>query len=221
VVRAQGPAVLELQAVFVSDWYLETEEMLCDALSGGSPGEGVPAQVLPSGPDHLGGGIERAVVALVHGARERIAITTPYFIPDEALLEALQTAVLRGVEVHLVVSSIPDHRVVNLAQRSYYDELLGAGVKVHLFKDKLLHAKHVSIDRSIALIGSSNIDIRSFLLNQEVSLFVYDREFVEALRAVEEGYLGMSQTLTRRDWKARPAVMKLCENIARLLSPLL
>ena len=128
------------------------------------------AQVLPSGPDYPGAGIERLIVALVHGARERIVITTPYLIPDEALLDALGTAVLRGVAVHLVVSRVPDQVLVGFAQRSYYDELLAAGVRIHLFRDKLLHAKHLTIDGELVLIGSSNVDVRSFLLNAEVSL---------------------------------------------------
>ena len=90
--------------------------------------------MLPSGPDYPGAGIERLIVALVHGARERIVITTPYLIPDEALLDALGTAVLRGVAVHLVVSRVPDQVLVGFAQRSYYDELLAAGVHIHLFR---------------------------------------------------------------------------------------
>ena len=97
-------------------------------------------------------------------------MTTPYFIPDEPLLQAMESAVMRGVEVHLVVSQEEDELLVCLAQKSYYPQLLEAGVKVHLYQKNFLRAKHLSIDDSVALIGSSNLDIRSFMLNEEISL---------------------------------------------------
>ncbi|MGO4572941.1 cardiolipin synthase [Microvirga sp. 2TAF3] len=223
VVRVTGPVVLELQGVFVTDWFLETQEVL-DA-----PGlfpephhtGNVVAQVLPSGPDYPEAAVERLIEALIHGARKRVVITTPYFIPNEALLHALETAVLRGVDVHLVLSKPVDQVLVNLAQRSYYAELLAAGIKIHLYRDKLLHAKHLSVDRRISLIGSSNIDMRSFVLNSEISLILFDRDVTAQLHAEQERYFAASELLSLEAWNTRSLAAKTIENIARLVSPLL
>jgi cardiolipin synthase len=221
--RVTGPVVLELQSVFVSDWYLEVEEVLQDPALFPDPhltGD-VPAQVLPSGPDLPYQNYHSLLVALLHGARERIFITTPYFIPDDALFQALQTAVLRGVSVHLVVSKKMDQYLVGLAQRSYYEQLLDAGVQVHRYRGKFLHAKHLSIDGEIAFVGSSNMDMRSFALNAEVCILFYDREVTAQLRAVQEGYLKRCERLSLEDWCCRPRLIRLVENFARLFSPLL
>jgi cardiolipin synthase len=223
VVRANGPVVIELQAVFAFDWFLETGRVL-DAptfFRHGRRHGGVIAQLLPSGPDYPVAGVGRLVVALVHGARQRVVITTPYFIPDEALLQALQTAVLRGVEVLLIVSRLIDNPLVGLAQRSYYDELLRAGVAIHLFRDGLMHAKHLSIDDEISVIGSSNMDIRSFLLNAEASLVIYDQPVTRRLQAEQQRILAASDRLVLSEWARRHILRKLIENIARLVSPLL
>jgi cardiolipin synthase len=223
VVRVSGPVVLELQAVFVADWFLETEQVLKapDVFPESFCSGNIVAQVLPSGPDYPEAGVERVIEALIHGARDRVVITTPYFIPGEALLHALETAVLRGVEVHIVLSKPVDQMLVNLAQRSYYAELLDAGIKIHLYRDKLLHAKHLSIDHDVSLIGSSNIDMRSFTLNSEVSLVLFDWDFTTQLRAEQARYFMESEFLSAERWKTRPLVLKIIENIARLLTPLL
>jgi len=223
VARTSGPVVLEFQAVFVADWFLETGRVLDSPalFPHHHPRAGAVAQLLPSGPDYPISGAERLIVALVHGARHRIAITTPYFIPDEALLKALQTAVLRGVEVKLILSRIADHPLVGLAQRSYYDELLRAGVAIHLFDDGFLHAKHLTIDDEIAVIGSSNIDIRSFLLNGEASLIIYDRTATAGLQAEQALNIARGERLAPEQWSQRPLLAKTVENVARLLSPLL
>src|SRR5262249_47963424 len=176
MVRVTGPVALELQYIFAADWFLETNEVLdgesefpCPEIAGG-----VPAQALASGPAFPTQNNQRLFVALVHGARERVVLTTPYFIPDEPLLQAMQTAAVRGVGVHLVVSEVGDHPIVSLAQKSYYEELLDAGVQVHLYRKNFLHAKHLSVDRAVAVIGTSNLDVRSFALNAEVMLLIYD-----------------------------------------------
>lgn len=223
VVRVTGPVVLELQGTFVADWFLETEQVLDSAgLFPELPAQGnIIAQVLPSGPDYPEASVERVIEALIHGARERVVITTPYFIPNEALLHALGTAVLRGVDVRVVLSKPVDQILVHLAQQSYYTELLDAGVRIYLYRDKLLHAKHLTIDDGIALIGSSNIDFRSFTLNSEVSLVMFDRNMTEQVRDEQERYFAASDLLSAKRWRARPLRSKVVENIARLLSPLL
>jgi cardiolipin synthase A/B len=223
VVRVTGPVVLQLQAVFAADWFLETEEVLdtLEVFPDPDVTGKVAAQVLPSGPDYPATNVQRLIVALVHGARTRVVITTPYFIPDDALMQALETAVMRGVEVHVVVSLLADQLLVSLAQRSYYTELLAAGVRIHRYRDKFLHAKHLSIDDRVALIGSSNMDIRSFVLNAEVSLVLYDADAALRLRAQQERYFAGAELLSLGEWKKRSLVTKVSENMARLVSPLL
>lgn len=223
VAQVVGPITTELQAVFIADWFMETdEELAMPALfPHHHPDAGVVAQVLPSGPDYPDAGIGHLMAALVHGARERVVVTTPYFVPDEAFLQALKTAVLRGVEVHLVVSYLTDHVLVKFAQRSYYSELLLAGIHVHLYKGGFLHAKHVTFDDEIALLGSSNVDIRSFVLNAEISFFAFDRGVTAQLQREQIRCFGASETLTFDAWEKRMIAHKICENLARLAGPLL
>jgi cardiolipin synthase A/B len=223
VARVTGPAVLQLQAAFLTDHYIETEqEDLEDGIFVAPPSTGeVLAQVLPSGPGYPFAGNLKLIVALIHAAQRRIVITTPYFIPDVSLLQAIQSAALRGVEVHLVVSKIADQMLVGLAQRSFYDELLEAGVKIHLYKTGLLHAKHMSIDDAVALIGSSNLDIRSFALNAEITLLVYNRGVVAALQCEEAVNMADSEVLDAERWAQRALWRRIAQNTARLFDSLL
>lgn len=224
VARVVGPVTTEVQAVFIADWFMETNEELANPVlfPHNPPGGGVVAQILPTGPDYPGAGLGDLIVSLVHGARERVIITTPYFVPDESLLQALKTAVLRGVQVGLVVSQVTDHILVNLAQRSFYFELLSAGIQVYLYEKSLLHAKHITFDDEIALLGSSNVDIRSFVLNAEVSLIAFDKSVVKQLRQEQvHHYFASSRALSLIEWDKRPLIHKVAENLARLASPLL
>jgi cardiolipin synthase len=149
-----------------------------------------------------------------------VVLTTPYFIPDEPLLQAMQTAVLRRVGVHLVVSEKGDQWLVSLAQQSNYEELLEAGVQAHIYRKDFLHAKHLSVDDTVAVIGTSNLDIRSFALNAEVVLMLYDSGLAAQLAAEQERYYGYSRLLTLASWKQRSFGKKVAQNLARLLSPL-
>lgn len=223
VARVHGPIVLQLQAVFLSDLYLETSH----ATTGPSffPPPGVegdsPAQALPSGPGFPQANNQRLFTALIHAARHRIVLTTPYFVPDETLLAAIQSAALRGVETHLIVSRQLDQWLVGLAQRSYYESLLECGVQIHLYRERFLHAKHMSVDDRVAVIGSSNMDLRSFLLNAEISLLVYDPQVAAALRAIEARRMQQAETLSLSAWRQRPASHKFFENLSRLVDSLL
>ena len=223
VVRACGAIVLELQAIFAADWFVETGESLnARQLFPHRPAAGTAvAQVLPSGPDYPLAGAGQLVTALIAGARHQVVITTPYFIPDEPLLQVMQTAVLRGVEVVLLVSAVTDHLFVSLAEQSYYDQLLRAGVEIYRFRDGLLHAKHLSIDDDISFVGSSNMDIRSFLLNAEASLVLFDRIATRSLQAEQRRIMAAGDRLSLAQWKKRPQLKKVLENVARLVSPLL
>ena len=221
VVRAQGPIVAEMEALFVSDWFLETEQML-------EPFPAIPAaagdatvQLLPSGADFPLNGFETLLVWQVHQARERAIIVTPYLIPDEDLLGAMRTAVMRGVEIDLIVSHVVDQRLVNLAQSSYYDELMRGGVRIFRYKDELLHAKNVSIDGRIGVAGSSNVDIRSFQLNEEVSLLLFDAATIGRLEEIQRDYLARSNRLDLQRWRRRGRMRRTGEAIARMVSPLL
>jgi cardiolipin synthase len=223
VARVTGPVVTQLQVVFLADWYFETGTRFQEPAhfpafehTGASP-----AQVLPSGPGYPYANTLKLMLALIYGARERVVITTPYFIPDDSLIQALQTAVLRGVDVHLVVSRTADQLLVGLAQRSYYEQLLEAGVKIHLYERHFLHAKHMSVDNAIALIGSSNMDIRSFRLNAEISLLIYDADVAGRLRALQDRYFARAHLLTLEEWRARPRLARVTQNIARLVDSVL
>ncbi|HEY2864379.1 MAG TPA: cardiolipin synthase [Casimicrobiaceae bacterium] len=222
-VRLGGPIALELQAVFVEDWYVETGEVLGDVRYFPDPriAGNVIAQTLPSGPGYPRENTQRLIVSLIHAAGHRIVITMPYLVPDEALLQALQTAVLRGIEVTLVVPLQMDQILVCLAQRSYYEELLSSGVRICCYGKRFLHAKHVTIDDSIAWIGSSNLDVRSFALNAEIVVLLYDASVCASLAREQSRYLREGQMLDLSGWSQRPAVFKVAENMARLLGPLL
>ena len=160
-------------------------------------------------------------VELLHAARKQITIANPYFVPDESLLLALISAAQRGVEVTLLVSEIGDQFLVFHAQRSYYEQLLKAGVRIYRYKSPvILHSKYIMIDDDISVIGSSNMDIRSFQLNLEVTLICYDTRVVDALQELTASYLQNSRRLHLEGWQARPEVVKLFDNLARLTSAL-
>jgi cardiolipin synthase A/B len=159
---------------------------------------------------------------MLYAARERIVITTPYFVPDEPFLQAIRAASLRGgVEVHLVLSMHANQMITQFAQRSYYDDLLQAGIQIHLYRPRFLHAKHLTIDNHIALVGSTNMDIRSFALNAEVNLLVYDSAVVQQLRGVQERYFANSERLDAAAWNRRPLGAKVVHNTARLMDSFL
>ncbi len=223
VARVTGPVVIQLQAVFLQDWFFETGELPADtdAITWPASAGASPAQVLPSGPGYERENAQELLVHLFHRAQRRIVITTPYFVPDVPFLQALRTAVRRGVEVRLIVAYPVDKWVMALAQRSYFDELLRAGVHIHMYRPHFLHAKHVSIDEHLAIVGSVNMDIRSFALNAEVALLAYDPAVVDALRGVQEKYIAHSTELTLEAWARRPVWVRVAQNTARLGDSLL
>ena len=222
-IRLSGPVALELQAVFAEDWYIETGEFLGDPRYVPHPevtGD-TAAQVLPSGPGYLRENNQRLIVSLIHAANRRICITMPYLIPDDALQQALQTAAIRGVEVTLVVPLQIDQYLVGLGQRSYYDELMGAGVRICRYGRRFLHAKCLTIDGMIAWVGSSNLDIRSFALNAEIVVLTYDARACARVAQEQARYLRDGEMLSLETWRERSPFIKVAENLARLLSPLL
>ncbi|MCT9819625.1 cardiolipin synthase [Microbacterium sp. W1N] len=226
VTRVEGPAVAQIDVVFLSDWLIETGEDLRGEFRSGAgiPDErpdGVVCQLVPSGPTYETENNLRLFLALIHGATERVIITSPYFVPDEAMVYAITGACRRGLEVELFVSEIADQGLVSHAQRSYYETLLEAGVRIYLYPAPyILHAKHFSVDDDIAVIGSSNMDIRSFSLNAEMSLLVRGASFVQQMRAVEARYRAAGRELTLEQWRREPRTATFLDGLARLTSAL-
>ncbi|MFP7761874.1 cardiolipin synthase [Marisediminicola sp. LYQ134] len=228
MVRLDGPAALGLDALFATDWYSETDELPTNGTDTDTDGDGrrvtpiagadaVECQVVPSGPGFEGENNLRLFNALVYSAQERLVIASPYFVPDDSMLYAITTAAERGVDVQLFACEVADQFVVYHAQRSYYETLLRAGVRIFLYeKPTVLHSKHFTVDDSVAVIGSSNMDMRSFSLNFEVSLMVHGRSVVDALREVEEDYRAKSRELTLDRWMTRPAAVQVLDTVARL-----
>ena len=228
MVRLEGPVVAALAAVFAGDWYAETGEMLQVDVRPAPPTQesggalrGVACQVVPSGPGYVTENNLRMFTTLIYSAQRRISLTSPYFVPDESLLYAVTTAAQRGVDVELFVSEVSDQFMVGHAQASYYRALLEAGVRIHLYPAPfVLHSKHFTIDDDVAVIGSSNMDLRSFALNYEISLMLLGEEVVDRFRAVEDTYRSLSRELTREEWSTRPRHLRYVDNVMRLTAAL-
>ena len=223
--RVEGPVVAELNAVFLTDWYSETDEILDDTIAGfgragGTVGD-LTVQVVPSGPGFVSENNLRMFTVLLYSAQRRISITSPYFVPDESLLYAVTTAPQRGIDVELFVSEAADQFMVHHAQSSYYQALLKAGVRIYLYPAPyVLHSKHFTIDDDVAVIGSSNMDMRSFSLNYEVSLMMLGGDVVARMRKVEDHYRSLSRELTLDEWRQRSFGAKYVDNVMRLTSAL-
>lgn len=224
MVRLQGPIVAGLNAIFITDWYSETDVLLtreAEPIEAKNVPNTLDCQIVPSGPGFSSENNLRFFLAMMYGAQEKLIITSPYFVPDESMLYAITSAAQRGVRVELFVSEIGDQALVYHAQRSYYEALLKAGVIIWLYKaPTILHSKHMSVDDDVAFIGSSNMDIRSFSLNLEVSMMVRGKSFVEQMREVEEYYRSQSRELTMEEWKNQSFMSTTLDGLARLTSAL-
>ena len=226
-IEVTGPIVDSLSAIFAIDWYTETGEALdyeshpeSDDIETDDPRVGA-FQLVPSGPGFPTEPNLRMFVSLMHRAQHKLVITSPYFIPEESLLSAITTAAYRGVEVELFVSEQADQFMVQHAQRSYYGMLLEAGVKIYLYpKPTVLHAKHFTVDNEISVIGSSNMDMRSFALDYEIMLLGFGATLAEDLAVIQDGYRGASRLLTLEEWKKEPWYRRYIDNVMRLTSDL-
>jgi cardiolipin synthase len=224
MVRVTGPAVKLLELVFVWDWLIETGETL-EALIPHTEsdlpfatGEAV-AQVLPSGPGYEGGGIYQLLLTAIYASRRELIMTTPYFVPDEPIIDALQAAARRGVAVTLIVPERVDSLLVRYASRAYNDDLFG--VRILRFRGGLLHTKSVVIDGETTLFGTVNLDIRSLRLNFEVTLIAFDVRFGNAVRELQLRYAAQAEPIDLQRWRQRRGYTRLLENAAQLMSPLL
>ncbi|HET8819510.1 MAG TPA: cardiolipin synthase, partial [Xanthomonadaceae bacterium] len=218
--RLTGEVVSVLQSVFMDDWAYATRRVpSVPAPDTNAPGA-VPAQVLTSGPDSPWEAIHRLHVGAIHAARKRVWLVTPYFVPGEAGMMALTSAALGGLDVRLVIPKMSDSRVVTYATRSYFDELLAAGVKLYEYGPRLMHSKALLVDDDLALIGSANFDHRSFRLNFEVQVLFRDTAIATALARLVEHDLAHAPRVKAE--RHRPLFRdRLPEALARLVSPLL
>lgn len=224
MVRIEGPVVASVNAVFLSDWYSETDEVLTDEIDlfavKTGPGD-LDCQIVPSGPGFEFQNNLKLFAGLLYAAQRKIIVVSPYFVPDEALLLAITTACQRGIHVELFVSEEGDQALVYHAQRSYYEALLRAGVKIWMYQRPfILHSKSMTIDDEVAIVGSSNMDMRSFGLNMEISMLVRGEEFVRGMRSIEDGYRSLSRELTLEEWEKQPLRSTVLDNLARLTSAL-
>jgi cardiolipin synthase len=226
MVRVEGPAVESLAITFQTDWYIETNSAAPSLpdLTGDQPlakvGSGA-VQVLPSGPANQVEAIERILISAIYTARRELIITTPYFVPSESLHMALTSAAHRGVKVVIIVPAKVDSLLVRFASQAFIGTLMEAGVAIAKFHGGLLHTKSVTIDQRISLFGSLNMDPRSFRLNFEITLAVYDHEFTVNLRRLQQAYLDQSELIDFQRFSQRPFAIRFVEQTARLTGPLL
>ena len=218
--RLEGDVVQALQLVFIEDWAYATGAAPLRPTDTPPQAGRIAAQVLVSGPDSSWEAIHRLHVGAIHAARHRVWLATPYFVPGEAAMMALTSAALGGLDVRLLVPKLSDSRLVTYAARSYFDELLAAGVKIHEYGPRMLHTKALLCDDDLAIVGSANFDHRSFRLNFEVSVMFHDASIASQLAELLHGECSRAPRV--RDDRSRSLWrIRLPEALARLVSPLL
>ncbi len=217
----QGPSVNEAAAVFASDWYAETGKFLKHFMNNSLPAKKGTAtvQIVPSGSNYPYENNLRLFTSFVQSARKSVIITNPYLVPDEGLLSALTSAAKRGVRVSILNSEAMDQWMVGHAQRSYYEELLKSGVHIYLYKKpQLVHEKFMTIDDEVGIVGSSNLDIRSFELNLECVAIAYDAPVARKLRKRHDELIQNSRKLLLKEWRKRSLKESFLDSMARLTS---
>nr|WP_114569853.1 cardiolipin synthase [Exiguobacterium flavidum] len=221
----RGEAVSELQLIFLQDWYYMTGERLftpyymeplevVEEATGG-------VQIIASGPDEAQETMKSLYFGLITAARSSVYIASPYLIPDEDLMTALKTSAMSGIDVRILLPSFPDHKIVFYASRSYFEDLLRAGVKIYEYEKGFLHSKIIVVDDEIATIGTANMDLRSFHLNFEVNAFLYGTNSVQELTRDFYEDFNFSRQVHLSHFTGRGFVRRLTESTARLFSPLL
>jgi cardiolipin synthase A/B len=221
--RIDGPGVYYLQYIFLTDWTFCSgkemgiqDEFFCPNTTGK---ENTLVQIAASGPDSVQPSILFSLLQAINIAKKEILITTPYFIPGDSITYALRVAAISGLSVKLLVPGKCDSRIVNNASKSYYEDLLAAGVEIYIYKKGFVHAKTLVADGKLSVVGTANMDHRSFELNFEVNAIVYDADFAQQLRQVFEKDLEFAEKLDPQRWYKRSALEQFPEKIARLLSP--
>ena len=226
-IKIEGPAVTYLQYTFITDWnYCSKSELKPDSTYFPthprlSNSESKIVQIAASGPDSDLPNIKFSLIQAIHQAEEEILITTPYFIPGESMMDTIVMAANSGVKVKLLVPGISDSKLVDAAARSYYTMLLREGVEIYLYKKGFVHAKTLVTDRKLSIVGTANMDIRSFDLNFEVIALIYDSDFGNELYQSFQEDLKHAEKIDPEIWKNRPKYKQLIEKTAGLLSPML
>ena len=223
--RMEGPVVEALERTFSIDWQITTgielKTFRKTPYLKPKPEPAIAVQVMPSGPFPRPMAIQKIMLTLIYASRVELIITSPYFVPDEAIHTALISAANRQVKVKLVVPDKNDSKLVKYAGQSFYEELLEAGVEIYSFNNNLLHTKSITVDGEFCLFGSVNMDIRSLWLNFELSLIIYNQEFTRKIVGMQESYIQQSTAIYLDDWKQRHIFQRLLENSAQLAAPLL
>lgn len=226
-IRIDGPAVYYLQYIFITDWnFCSPNEIRPDnfhfiPLKTIAAEDLCYAQIAAGGPDSFLPSILYSILQAIYLAKEEILITTPYFIPGDSIIDALCVAALSGLSVKLLVPGISDSKVVNAASKSNYSILLEAGVEIYLYQKGFVHAKTIVTDKLLSIVGTANMDYRSFELNFEVNALIYDQDFALQMREQFFQDLENAVKIDKEEWNSRPFLKKLPEKIARLFSPVL
>lgn len=223
--RVEGDAVLAMQSRFFMDWNATSRHEKLDFSSAFFPSvlkKGMSAmQIVSSGPDTDDNQIFEGYLRMITMARKRILIQTPYFIPNQSIIDALRVAIRAGVEVQLMIPAMPDHAFVYRATQHFAREMVVAGAKVYTYDHGFIHAKTLVIDGKIASVGTANMDIRSFTLNFEVNAFVYDHNLAAELEAIFENDLLQATELSKEYFENQSYWLKFKQNFSRLLAPIM
>jgi cardiolipin synthase len=221
--RVAGPCVAQLQEMFVEDWHFATRQDLSSPryFPGPAAVGDKMVQIVPSGPDRRAAVLHQLLNAAVSSARQSVSLLTAYFVPDAAMMLALTSAAYRGVRVQILLPSRSDHWLVLWASRATYEELLEAGVEIYEYDRGMLHAKEVIVDSRWAMVGSANMDIRSFRINFELTSMLYDEGAARQLQADFDALRDQARRVRSSDLKNRSYRQELATGVARLMTPML
>lgn len=226
LVRMEGPVSTTLGIVYAFDWEMETGQRVLPPPPDSNimpfeQANGHTTQIIASGPGFPDELIQQSLMTAMFSARKQLIMTTPYFVPSDDLLHAICTAAMRGVDVSIIMPRQNDSFLVRWASRSFYSELLAAGVKIYQFEDGLLHTKSVLVDGELSLVGSVNLDMRSLWLNFEITVVIDDKSFGSDPTLVQYDYIARSTRLEIEEWEQRPFWNRVVERICYFFSPLL
>ncbi|SHK43941.1 cardiolipin synthase [Hathewaya proteolytica DSM 3090] len=223
--KVVGEAILDLEERFLMDWSYASEEDIADVERYFEVKEvknsNVGIQIVSSGPDHDQEFIKNGYVKIVNNAKQYLYLQTPYFVPDETVMQCLRICALSGVDVRIMIPANPDHIFMGWAASSYVDQLMDAGVKVYYYHKGFLHAKTMVSDDAVSSIGTANMDIRSFRLNFETNAFIYNEKIALQMKEQFEKDMEDCTLVTTEIFAKRGTFMKIAESIVRLLSPIL
>lgn len=223
MLRFEGPVVTQCQLLFAADWLLNSDEEIPDSLKLKTTRKenGFPAQLFADGPTDRLGATPQLFSTLLTLAKKEVVISTPYFVPDTTVCDAICAAAMRGIKVSIILPAKNDSWIVAAVSQSYYSKLLDHGVKIFEFRDGLLHAKTLTMDGAISLIGSTNLDLRSFDLNYENDILLRDDEVTESIRSRQQNYIQQSDKITIEDVNSWSYPRRIWNNILATIGPVL